>query len=249
MLLSEPSNVSKDQRERCAERIFESFQAPAMFLAKNAVLSSFALGRQTSVVLDIGYDGATGALMSLLTMSCPWPMRWKACMLMRSDARAVAAVHDGYVLNASVMRSPVGGRLLSECMRKSLASKSIALHPWYLYSHASKASGAGTETVIKERGNVSDSHMAWATEFLASDIKESHCRMNEQPFVEEENLNMPMQSYELPDGSSIDIGVERFKIPEILFNPVCHPARHAPSAQAPLTLWWACVYCEERRRG
>lgn len=61
MLLAEPSNVSKDQRERAAERIFESLQAPAMFLAKNAVLSSFALGRQTSVVLDIGYDGATGA--------------------------------------------------------------------------------------------------------------------------------------------------------------------------------------------
>lgn len=46
------------------------------------------------------------------------------------------------------------------------------------------------------------------------------CRMNEQPFVEEENVNMPMQSYELPDGSTVDVGVERFKIPEILFNPV-----------------------------
>lgn len=143
--------------------------------------------------------------------------------------RAVAAVHDGYVLNASVVRSPVGGRLLNECLRKSLASKDVTLHPWYLYSHASKASGAGTETVIKERGNVSDTHMAWATEFLASDIKESHCRMNELPFVEEDNLNMPMQSYELPDGSSIDIGVERFKIPEILFNPVRTPPACQPA--------------------
>jgi actin-like protein 6A len=133
---------------------------------------------------------------------------------------AVAAVHDGYVLNASIMRSPVGGRLLNECLQMSLASKGITLHPWYLYSQVNKASGAGTETIIKEAGNITESHIRWGTEFLASDIKESHCRMNELPFVEEDNVNMPMQTYELPDGSNVDIGVERFKIPEILFNPV-----------------------------
>jgi actin-like protein 6A len=51
------------------EHLFESFQFPATFIAKNAVLSSFALGRQTSVVLDIGYDGSTGTLsLSLLNL-------------------------------------------------------------------------------------------------------------------------------------------------------------------------------------
>jgi actin-related protein len=62
VLLAESSAVSKDTREKVTEHMFESFHAPAIFLAKNAVLSSFALGRQTSLVLDIGYEGAIGAL-------------------------------------------------------------------------------------------------------------------------------------------------------------------------------------------
>jgi actin-like protein 6A len=139
-------------------------------------------------------------------------------------AHAVAAVHDGYVLNASIMCSLLGGRLLNECLQASLESKGVKLHPWYLYGQAHKASGAGTETIIRESGNITESHIRWGTEFLASDIKESHCRMNELPFVEEDNINMPMQTYELPDGSNVDIGVERFKIPEILFSPVRGPA-------------------------
>jgi actin-like protein 6A len=61
VLLSEPSAVSKDAREKVTERMFEGFNAPAIFLGKNAVLSSFALGRQTSLVLDIGYSGTVGA--------------------------------------------------------------------------------------------------------------------------------------------------------------------------------------------
>ncbi|KAJ7973902.1 Actin-related protein [Quillaja saponaria] len=31
--------------------------------------------------------------------------------------------------------------------------------------------------------------------------------------------NIPMTPYELPDGQTIKIGADRFKIPDILFNP------------------------------
>ena len=36
---------------------------------------------------------------------------------------------------------------------------------------------------------------------------------------EEDNQNIPAVSYELPDGNTIDVGVERFKIPELIFQP------------------------------
>jgi actin-like protein 6A len=125
-------------------------------------------------------------------------------------------VHDGYVLNNSVLQSPVGGKLLTEALRHNLASKGARLQPWYIYrSGVSSAAGDNSRT-----GAVTASATAWATDFVTADIKESICRVNEVPFVEEENLNMPVQSYELPDGSNVDIGVERFKIPEILFNSV-----------------------------
>lgn len=34
----------------------------AVFIAKNAVLSSFAMGRQTSLVVDVGHDSTVGEL-------------------------------------------------------------------------------------------------------------------------------------------------------------------------------------------
>ena len=47
VLLSESAAVGKDCREQVTERMFEGCGAPAIFLAKSAVLSAFALGRQT----------------------------------------------------------------------------------------------------------------------------------------------------------------------------------------------------------
>ena len=41
--------------------LFEKHRPPAVFMAKNAVLSSFASGRQTSIVVDVGHEGTTGA--------------------------------------------------------------------------------------------------------------------------------------------------------------------------------------------
>lgn len=62
------------------------------------------------------------------------------------------------------------------------------------------------------------------------------CRVSEVPFKEEENLNMPVQTYELPDGSTVDIGVERFKIPEILFNPVLLRPKYVQDPALPVLL-------------
>ncbi|XVF04622.1 hypothetical protein REPUB_Repub05bG0100100 [Reevesia pubescens] len=52
VLLAEPSSNTRQQRESTAEFMFEKYKVPALFLAKNAVLTSFASGRATSVVVD-----------------------------------------------------------------------------------------------------------------------------------------------------------------------------------------------------
>ena len=61
-MLAEPSFQTRELREKLVETMFETFAPPALFLAKNAVLSSFAMGRQTSLVLDCGYEGTVGRL-------------------------------------------------------------------------------------------------------------------------------------------------------------------------------------------
>ena len=124
-------------------------------------------------------------------------------------------MHDGFVLEASIVRSPLGGQLLDECLAASLIAKGYEPQPWYMVSRARKPSAAGGGA-----GNISKSHVAWATAAVVADVKESMCRVSESPFVEEDNVNMPMQTYQLPDGSTVDVGPDRFKVPEALFAPV-----------------------------
>ena len=68
-MLAEPSFNTKDLREKTVELLFENFSPPAIFLAKNAVLSSFAMGRQSSLVVDAGHEGIVGQTQCPLTVN------------------------------------------------------------------------------------------------------------------------------------------------------------------------------------
>ena len=67
--------------------------------------------------------------------------------------------------------------------------------------------------------NTTDSYRLYCMRAIASDIKESVCRVPDTPFDEVAYANVPTTSYELPDGQTIEVGADRFKIPDILFNP------------------------------
>ena len=57
------------------------------------------------------------------------------------DLLAVAAVHDGYVLQKSVVRTPVGGSVLSQCMLASVAAKGITVDPTFAFRRREKTPG------------------------------------------------------------------------------------------------------------
>jgi len=86
LVYAEPPFYSKDAREQVVERLFEEFGSPAVFLAKNPVLASFALGRQTSLVIDIGYDATIGALRR----NCPCNRRLVPAAFAHRQARSTA---------------------------------------------------------------------------------------------------------------------------------------------------------------
>ncbi|VAI35792.1 unnamed protein product [Triticum turgidum subsp. durum] len=189
MLIAEPSINSAQQREKAAELMFEKYKVPALFLAKNAVLTSFASGRATSLVVDSG-GGST----------------------------VVSAVHDGYVLQKSVATSPIGGEFLTDCMMKSLESKGVVIRPRYSFKKKEVSPG-DYKVVDLDFPNTTDSYRLYHMRAIASDIKETVCRVPDTPFDEVAYANVPTTSYELPDGQTIEVGAERFKIPDILFNP------------------------------
>lgn len=62
MMICEPSFNPVQMRETLVEMAFEKYMCPAVFLGRNAVLSSFATGRQTSMMIDSGHKGTTGSM-------------------------------------------------------------------------------------------------------------------------------------------------------------------------------------------
>lgn len=54
---------------------------------------------------------------------------------------AVAAVHDGYVLQKSIVRSPLGGKLLSQCMAQMMVNKGATIKPNYSFKRVETSPG------------------------------------------------------------------------------------------------------------
>jgi len=87
-LLTEAPLNPRQNRERTAEIFFETFRSPALFFSPPAVLSLYASGRTTGVVLDVG-EGVTHCI----------------------------PVYEGYALPHSITRSDVAGRDVTRHMQ------------------------------------------------------------------------------------------------------------------------------------
>jgi len=81
VLLTEAPLNPRKNREKAAEIFFESFNVPALFVSMQAVLSLYATGRVTGVVLDAG-DGVTHAV----------------------------PIYEGFAMPHSIMRIDIAGR-------------------------------------------------------------------------------------------------------------------------------------------
>jgi len=92
VLLTEAPLNPKKNREEMVEIFFEQFKVPNFYVFTQAVLSLYASGRTTGLVVDSG-DGVTH----------------------------IVVVYDGYSIQHAVNRMDVAGRNLTEYMQKHLA--------------------------------------------------------------------------------------------------------------------------------
>ena len=88
VLVTEAPNESRHQRAKIAQILFEDLQVPAAVFSVQALLSLYASGLTTGVVLDVG-DGVTHA--------CP--------------------VYDGYSIREATRRVDFGGRDVTEYLQ------------------------------------------------------------------------------------------------------------------------------------
>lgn len=74
-------------------------------------------------------------------------------------------------------------------------------------------------------------------------LKETVCRVNDVAFSMNDNLAIPTVSYALPDGQTLEIGPERFEVPERLFRHDAAPMHHGPPS-VPQTVLQVTNQCD-----
>lgn len=188
LLLVEQSFAAAEQRSKMCEMMFENFEVPAFFLSKDAVLSAFAAGRATGLVVDVG-----------------------------SSLSRVSPVHDGYILKKGITKNSLAGDAITKWMHRSIAAKGSHVRPHYSIDKKETKDGieVSNRTLLKE----TDSFKKWMLYDVVRDVKESLCHISECRFVEENYEGTPPKVYELPDGATLELAVDRFRIPEVLLNP------------------------------
>jgi len=162
VLLTEAPLNPRKNREKAAEIFFETFNAPALFFSVQAILSLYASGRTTGVVLDSG-DGVTH----------------------------VVPVFEGFAMAHSITRADIAGRDVTDYLMLQLRRAGHIFHT------------SSEKEVVRS-------------------IKEKSCYVAFNPQKEEHQEHEKASSghtYQLPDGSAIPLGAERFRAPEILFHP------------------------------
>ncbi|OQO04379.1 Actin-like protein [Cryoendolithus antarcticus] len=167
VLLTEAPLNPRANRETAAQVLFETFNVPALYTSIQAVLSLYASGRTTGIVLDSG-DGVSHAV----------------------------PVYEGFAVPSAIRRIDVAGRDVTEQLQVLFRKQGRVFQ-----------TSAEKEIVrnIKEK-----------TSYVALDPKKEEKEWGSVAARGGEDKSV---EYTLPDGQKLKVGTERFRAPEILFDP------------------------------
>lgn len=190
VLVSEPPWNNRDKRETLTEILFEKYNVPAFYLAKNAMLVSFLYGMQTSIVVDSG----------------------------ASQTSAVPIV-EGYTIANHVAKSSLAGDFLSMQCKQHLEGNQIDVVPNYMVS-SKKTVARGERPMWSKGNRLPIVTKSWhdyMTKRCLNDFK-SILEIYNYPYMYLDAKNTEYIHYEFPNGYNDDYGYLRYLIPETLFD-------------------------------
>jgi actin-like protein 6A len=194
----------RQQYTQYSEIFMESLEATSMFLAPAPMLASFSLGRQTSLIVDVGAGGCR-----------------------------VTPIVDGLVLQQSQRRNGRGGDWLGNVAWKAMLQEYDASpQPRYLLRENNNQSQHPKVQALWYRRAMMDLMYEIRTEPFVKlhDMDSPDIRL---PFVEKQHTSVPSPPgspdsatagnavYQLPDGTEVDLtssfGKDLQQLPELLF--------------------------------
>jgi len=198
MLLSEPDLPDKALRTGLAEQFFEELQVPALYFASASVLAAFGLGRQSALVVQSG-----------------------------AFSTSVVPIFEGSVVPKSIFYCELGGETLTYLLMDLLGQRGVTVRPKYSISKEmeyKRDSEGALELLSKPTITAQDwpqthpSYHLFTQLSLIRDLKESLLKVSDTPYSHESAYQTQAGGdYELPDGTVIELGAERFRVPEVLF--------------------------------
>lgn len=208
VMVSEVAWNTPHKREKLAELLFEKFKVPALYFCKDAVLTAFASGRSTALVINSG-----------------------------ASFTSVVPVYDGFVLYKGVKRSEYAGNTLTKQFRVMFEErKKIGIIPAYMMSgKVPVGEGEPAKYTAKAGLSVTKSYHDYMTEEVIRDFQASVSRIATPSY----NLNaltlLPTTHFEFPNGYNDAFGIDRYQVPELLFDPDFFTAGDGPGYVADTT--------------
>lgn len=147
-LLVSDANSNQHDKDSVIQLAFEEFQVPAFFTIKKSILSLFANGKTSGLVLE---SGAT--------------------------VTQVVPISEGYTLYKSMITSHIGGETVTQQLIDFVEqSRGKELLPHFYYKYSSEPDGQ-TTTTLKDIGHVDPSVLEFHKRRIGQEMKEVICKV------------------------------------------------------------------------
>ncbi|PBL02288.1 actin-related protein Arp4p [Armillaria gallica] len=203
VLVTEPSWNTVENRERMAEIMFEEFQVPAFYISNTGVLNTFAAGKGSALVIDVGQEMAS-----------------------------VTPVVDGFVLRKGLVYSSLPSLIHSSAhtilTQPTHTRRGIDLSPHQLIANKLPVEPNSPPKYALRDDRLVGTTDSWRQWYEAREVDEWLQTVGgvlETGWNDQAAAGRAARQYEFPTGYNTWFGAERYYVGEQFFN-------HSPQMSA-----------------